>query len=531
MEDLFRQLRTLSDVAALLGCSRARLRHLLYRMAPSKRYRAFEISKKTGGVRQIRSPIPEIKELQRRLHELLLQMYRPKRATHGFALGRSILTNARDHVGANTILNLDLADFFPSIHIGRVIGRFRAKPFECAKQPATILAQLCCDDGTLPQGAPTSPTISNLICGGMDVELQRFANERRCRYTRYADDITFSTRALSFPSDIARPPTTEGAPIVGSTLEAIINKHDFLINHSKVRLQTRSQRQVVTGLKINRFPNPSRKLFSEIRAMLHALEKFGPDLAQQDYTKKFAKSHRASYRGAPSFLYALRGKIHFVGAIRGRSSPTFIRFARKIRDLAPGLVQDWDVRTLEERIGDALWVLETDEKSTQGTGFFLQGVGLITCEHVIHEGTVAFKASAPLARYEVRVRYSEPTIDLAICDIDCKNVPALNQAVGRSPNQGDKVILAGFPNFKFGNTPHINSGIIVSFGMWSAIRRLIISSPIISGNSGGPVLNSDGGVIGVAVTGTDRPDLPTETADFGVIPIDALAHLSPQGIS
>ena len=498
-------------------------------MPPAKRYRLFEVQKKTGGVRHILSPIPELKELQRRLHELLLQIYRPKRSTHGFALRRSILTNARVHVGASNVLNIDLANFFPSIHIGRVIGRFKAKPFECPKKGATILAQLCCHNGALPQGAPTSPTISNLICSSMDIDLQRFASQRLCRYTRYADDITFSTHSQSFPPDIAlRPKASHGPVILGETLEAIITNHDFEINRAKLRLQRRSQRQVVTGLKVNRFPNPSRKLLSEIRAMLHALEKFGPELAQRDYARRKYKLHRASYRGDPSFLYALRGKIHFIGAIRGRSSPTFIRFARKLSRCAPDIVRDWDVRTLEERITDALWVLECEETSTQGTAFFLKDVGLVTCEHVVHKPTVTFKASDPLAKYDVRVRYSDPDVDLAICEIDCKDLPALNVSIGRPPNQGDEVILAGFPNFKPGNTPHINSGRIVSFGMWSGIRRLNISQTIISGTSGGPVLNSDGAVIGVAVTGTDRPDLPTQTIDFGVIPIEALRYLLPE---
>ncbi len=492
-------------------------------MPPAKRYRLFEVRKKAGGVRHILSPMPELKELQRRLHELLLQIYEPKRSTHGFAPGRSILTNARVHVGATNVLNIDLANFFPSIHIGRVIGRFKAKPFECPKKGATILAQLCCHDGTLPQGAPTSPTISNLICSGMDIDLQRFASQRRCRYTRYADDITFSTHSRSFPSDLALRPKASGPVILGETLEAIVTNHDFAINRAKVRLQRRSQRQVVTGLKVNRFPNPSRKLLSEIRAMLHALEKFGPELARRKF-----KPHRASYRGDPSFLYALRGKIHFIGDIRGRSSPTFIRFARKLSHYAPDIVRDWDVRTLEERITDALWVLECDETSTQGTAFFLKNVGLVTCEHVVHKPTVAFKASDPLARFDVRVRYLNPDVDLAICEIDCKDLPTLNVSIGRPPNQGDQVILAGFPNFKAGNTPHISSGQIVSFGMWSGIRRLNISQTIISGTSGGPVLNSDGAVIGVAVTGTDRPDLPAQTIDFGVIPIEALKHLLPE---
>jgi RNA-directed DNA polymerase len=148
----FRELKTLQHVASLLGCSRAKLRYMLYRIPPSKRYRLFELNKKVGGVRVIRAPISELKELQQRLHHLLSDAYQPKHSTHGFVRERSILTNTRVHVGAGVILNIDLKDFFPSIHIGRVIGRLRARPFECPKKGATILAQLCCHDGSLPQG-------------------------------------------------------------------------------------------------------------------------------------------------------------------------------------------------------------------------------------------------------------------------------------------------------------------------------------------------------------------------------------------
>jgi RNA-directed DNA polymerase len=518
----FRELKTLQDVSNLLGCSRAKLRYLLYRMPRFRRYRVFELTKKAGGPRAIHSPVPELKELQQRLHKLFSDAYRPKHSTHGFARDRSILTNARAHVGTGAILNIDLKDFFPSIHIGRVIGRLRVRPFECPKKGATILAQLCCHNGSLPQGAPTSPIVSNLICSRLDVDLRRLASERRCRYTRYADDITFSTRGHMFPSDIVS--VTDDGPTLGIAIQRIISKHNFQINYAKVRFQPRSQRQVVTGLKVNRFPNPSRRLLSQVRAMLHALEKFGKDSAQREYIQRFARKHRAPYRGQASFMHALRGKIEFVGCIRGRSSPIFIRFARKLRDQAPEVVRDWDVRTLAERISDAVWVIESEATSTQGTGFFLKGVGFLTCAHVVHSDSVAFRASDHAAKFPLRVRHCEPTIDLAICDFDVSNPPSLTRAVSRPVKQTDSIILAGFPNFRYGDTPRISPGVVVSFRTVSAIRRVVINTAIISGNSGGPVLNSDGAVIGVAVTGTDRFDLPEVTADYGVIPIDALDH-------
>ena len=459
---------------------------------------------------------------------ILLQTFEPKHSTHGFTIGRSILTNARTHLGASVVLNIDLENFFPSIHFGRVRGRFMAKPFKCPDAGATILAQLCCHDGALPQGAPTSPTVSNLISAGMDVDLQRFATERQCRYTRYADDITFSTTRRDFSGDVVSADADiEGKPVIGARLDEIIEKHGFRINRKKVRLQRRNQRQVVTGLKINRFPNPSRRLFSQIRAMLHALETFGLKAAQRDHVEHVARKHRAPYRGQPSFLHALRGKIEFVGAIRGRSSPAFIRFARKLRDLEPDMVKDWDVRTLDERITDALWVIESEATSTQGTGFFLKGVGFITCAHVVHADSVAFQATSPSTNFPVQLLHSEPTVDLAVCALDVRDPRPLTTSSVQVTKQGDSIILAGFPNYRYGDTPMISPGVVVAFRTVSTIKRMIIGTSIISGNSGGPVLNSDGAVIGVAVTGTDRIGLPEVSNDFGVIPIEALRHVCP----
>jgi hypothetical protein len=340
--------------------------------------------------------------------------------------------------------------------------------------------------------------------------------------------MTFSTTRRDFSEDVVSASDATGnKPAVGARLDEIIQRHGFKINQAKVRVQRRNQRQVVTGLKINRFPNPSRKLFSQVRAMLHALEKFNLAGAERVYRERFAVAHRSPLRGPPSFLWALRGKIQFIGAIRGQSSPKFVTFARKLHELAPGAVQHWDIRTLNERITDALWVLECEETCTQGTAFFLKDVGLITCEHVVHPQTKAFKANEPAKKFPIRVRFSEPTVDLAICDFDCSDPKTLAPSVGPRQKQGDPIILAGFPDFQFGDTPHIAPGVVVQARTKSAIERLVIDTPIVKGNSGGPVLNPDGAVVGVAVTGTDRADNVRETADYGVIPIVALKHLDP----
>src|SRR3989442_8568438 len=130
-ERRFPVLHTPEDAATFLGVSWKKLRHLLYRMHDHDRYIQFTIPKKSGGSRQITAPVAEVKELQRRLNELLTAVYKPRLSTHGFALDRSIVTNAEAHVGVRFVFNLDLADFFPSIHLGRVRGLFLKKPFEC----------------------------------------------------------------------------------------------------------------------------------------------------------------------------------------------------------------------------------------------------------------------------------------------------------------------------------------------------------------------------------------------------------------
>src|SRR5205814_3311637 len=116
-----------------------------------------------------------------------------------FIPARSILTNAKPHLRQKFVLNVDLKDFFPTINFGRVRGVLIAKPYCLLPHIATYIARICCRDNALPQGAPTSPIISNMICSRLDRQLLRLARQYRCVYTRYADDLTFSTSMPRFP--------------------------------------------------------------------------------------------------------------------------------------------------------------------------------------------------------------------------------------------------------------------------------------------------------------------------------------------
>jgi RNA-directed DNA polymerase len=215
----------------LLEVDYSLLTYLLYRSDTNSRYTVFSVSKRGGGARIISSPNKSLKILQAKLNEVLNIVYQPKSATHGFTLGRSIVTNAKPHTARRYVLNIDIQDFFTTINSGRVRGMFKAPPYRWPEKVATVLAQICCQANSLPQGAPTSPTVSNMICAKLDTELLRLAQKHSCWYSRYADDIAFSTNKRQFPDELAY--SEHGLTIPGRELRETIESNGFSINPSK----------------------------------------------------------------------------------------------------------------------------------------------------------------------------------------------------------------------------------------------------------------------------------------------------------
>ena len=176
----FRAVKSKKDVADLLDVKLRRIAFYIHKH-PSP-YKEFEIKKRSGLPRVISAPVEGLKEIQRRLSRYLYAVYRTRPCVHGYAQGRSIVTNARNYVKKKYILNIDIQDFFGTMHIGRVIGLFE-KVFHLNKSVATFLSQICCSSGKLPQGAPTSPILSNLLCWNLDNKLLSLAKNHRCSYT------------------------------------------------------------------------------------------------------------------------------------------------------------------------------------------------------------------------------------------------------------------------------------------------------------------------------------------------------------
>jgi RNA-directed DNA polymerase len=250
--------------------------------------------------------------------------------------GKSIVTNAQRHANKRYVLNIDLENFFPSINFGRVRGMFMAVPYERSPEVATVLAQIACHDNQLPQGAPTSTVVSNMLCAKLDSEMQRLAKEAKSTYTRYVDDITFSTTLKRFPEQLAQVDYDQDLPVLidlGKPLVSRIKHNGFRINPEKVRLQLENQHQEVTGLTVNEFPNVDRRFVRQIRAMLHAWRKYGLEAAEKEYLTKYATERRTRSGSPPRYRDVVRGKIAFLGSVKGKDDPVYRKYLRQLKQL------------------------------------------------------------------------------------------------------------------------------------------------------------------------------------------------------
>lgn len=537
----FFSLKKREDVADLLEIPYHVLIFHTYRVLSIYKYTIFSIPKRSGGERKICAPITRLKILQRKLAFILKNVYKTKPCVCGFVDGGSILKNAKNHTCKVNLLNIDLTDFFPSINFGRVRGMFMAKPYNIPPRVATILAQICCFNNELPQGAPTSPIVSNMICGKMDSELNRFAKRNKCAYSRYADDITISTNRSLFPKSVAQRGDSPRTAILGENLIQIIKQNGFDINPKKVSLRSRSMRQEVTGLTVNQFPNVNRKFTNRLRAMLHAWEKYGLENAEREFLKEYDKKHRSPFlkdywsdSKTPSlFRKVIIGNLNFLSMVRGYKDPVFLKFCTQLVHLDPTFEPAYKTIIQKSKINefeDSVFVLDKTnfEGITigQSSAFMLAGVGIVSCEHVLGEYMEISKVYKPLNRITVDVQIRDHNRDIAIFNLpqDFSCIP-LKKGNSARVKIGDDIKVVGFPNYAHGATIQIFEGKITGSKKWHGNDRLMVDSPIMYGNSGGPVLNDKNEVIGIAATGKDKPETYSREVEFGVIPINAIDEL------
>ncbi len=302
-------LHTPADVAAALGLSIKQLRWLAFHteVATRTHYVKFQVPKKSGGMRTLAAPHKKLKAVQHWILANIAGKFPVTEAAHGFVAGRGIVSNANPHVGKTAVVNLDLENFFPTVVFPRVRAVFERYGY--SGSVATILALLCTEcpraavtyvgvkyeaatgPRGLPQGAPTSPALSNQVARKLDKRLLGVAGKLGLTYTRYADDLTFS----------GGPELTEKTGWLLAKVRNVARSEGFAINEKKTRVMRRSAAQTVTGVVVNQKASVSRDELRRLRAILHRAKTEGLEAQNRD--------------GKPNFRAWLTGKIAFVSMV------------------------------------------------------------------------------------------------------------------------------------------------------------------------------------------------------------------------
>ena len=318
-------LETPAELAAALNLTVSKLRWLAYHneVATRTHYVRFQIAKRSGGVRELSAPHATLAKAQRWILTEILNKLPVESSAHGFVAARSILSNALPHVNRAVVLNMDLENFFPSIGLARIRQVFKGLGYSPAV--ATVLALLCTESPRravtyagqpylvatgprgLPQGACTSPALSNQVAKRLDRRLQGLATKLGLAYTRYADDLTLSSELsnLSVGYLMAR-------------VRHIAEDEGFVVNQAKTRVLRRNAAQSVTGLVVNDKPSVARKQLRQIRAILHQAQHTG--LVAQNKSEH------------PNFRAWLQGMIAFIAMTRPELARQFAIQLQAVRD-------------------------------------------------------------------------------------------------------------------------------------------------------------------------------------------------------
>lgn len=316
------------------------MKHINYYCHPDHvfhRFRQFKIKKKTGGFRVITAPRNKSYMLILScLNEMFKALYTPSDYAMGFTEGRSVVTNADKHKGMNYILNLDMKDFFPSIEQPRVWKRLQLKPFEFPTAIANAVTGLVSmretrnmPDGTkknfyvLPQGSPTSPIITNMICDNLDRRLGGLAKRFGLKYTRYADDITFSSMHNVYQKDGE----------FFRELYRLIVDQGFTINEKKTRLQKLGCRQEVTGIIVSNKLNVTQKYVRDIRNILYIWDRYGYGVAYAKFFPKYKLEKGHVKKGNPDLINVLDGKLMYLKMVKGENDSVYTKLHTKFKKL------------------------------------------------------------------------------------------------------------------------------------------------------------------------------------------------------
>ena len=332
-----KNVNTLADFAKLLNdvktdefrtskhkITEKQLLHFCNPKTVPNRYKTFHIRKKSGGLREINAPCYQLGVLLYILNTVFKAVYTPSESTMGFTEERSVVTNAQIHIGHHYVFNIDLENFFPSIPQARVWARIQLPPFNLPKEVANVVAGLCCHTNAdmsrnvLPQGAATSPLLTNAICDTLDRRMRGVAKRFGLHYSRYADDMTFSSMHNVYQ---------EGSDF-RNEIKRLIEEQGFKMNEKKTRLLRDGVRQEVTGLTVNQRVNVTRKYVHDIRWILHCWEKDGYGKAYALFYDYYKRTKGYIKKGEPVMENVIGGKLNYMRMVKGENNTTY----RKLLD-------------------------------------------------------------------------------------------------------------------------------------------------------------------------------------------------------
>lgn len=301
----------------------------IFHEEPYDVYKTFEILKKSGTKRIINAPVNELELVLHCINVLIKAIAKPHPKAFGFVEGKSIVDGAKIHVGKNYVYNIDLKDFFHSFDLNRVKMGFYNPPFNLKEDREPLAYMLAClttynIDGkrVLPQGSPASPSITNLLCWRLDHRLDGLAKRFGAEYSRYADDITFSSNHNCFKD------------VFISELTKIITDQGLTINPAKTRLQTNNVRQEVTGLTVNHKVNVTSKYLKDVRMYLYYCEQYGIEKAKKFYENDYKKIKPDSIiNKPPSIELFLKGKLNYLSMVKGNDDPTYLKLESRFTNL------------------------------------------------------------------------------------------------------------------------------------------------------------------------------------------------------
>lgn len=514
----FLDIKSRSDLCNFLGITDKALRFYCYAKT-SRIYKIGLIPKKSGELRTIYKPIKGLHLVQRKLKEEFDKLIYEDNFAYAFYKGKNIAQGASNHKKSKIVISFDLKDFFESIHIGRIIGLLEHKPFNFPNHVAVLIAQLVTADKKLIQGSCCSPVLSNMIFYNVDKEIRNYIKGKRIKYSRYADDLTFSFSTTEYINLFLKNDNT-----ASNDFKLLIRKNGFQINDNKTHIRVAGLRQLVTGLVVNDIVNLKKDYRKNIKGFLHSLEKYGVDKTFDVFCK--INGCEKNDKNKKFMLESYKGKINYLGMIRGKNNTEYIKYANTLNEFLTNKIKRLETEDLALIKKYSIFSVSGSNNDDSLGSAFAYNNYIITCEHVIHDYFPEACVGSLVTCYNCSTRAVIPCKiirisfenDFAILK-PVNNIELISIKPSRNNESFDNVVIAGYPDYNAASENFNNT----IYGKYQTKQKFnnktfyVFDASMQKGISGGAVLNGNNHIFAYAVYGSDT--LGNSRINNGSLPI------------